>query len=389
MTCVKVPLFTFAWQTTVCFHEISNFFFSAAANLNIHGDSPPPKEVPDMSSATFVSVVSCKIRFHVIFSRLYFSHLVLWYCFFFSTCAFFSLGLFQGGDKLTLALGNHSSTSSPTSTNPESPNDKLINLDSPTKVTPPVPPPRTTSDPNYKPMVENDNNNEHSIPVSVTHFSSGINGHGLERETIFSDDIAIANNSNSNKTSDAATSVRRLLGQSSTTNPFASKTNPFLDSNDQKSNHPGSGTTLDDLVEQKIQDLINANPFTAGTKYNTIGRSNPFSNPNSSKNPFLDNSRATTNNSDKIAATSSGEDVNDSPESSLEPEEVEQTINKIVSTSRIRFLTFLYLTQTLRQQYSSGSSWIYSLYFQCSHCSGPVYGVLKKGVSTTIFDTSW
>lgn len=77
MTCVKVPLFTFAWQTTVCFHEISNFFFSAAANLNIHGDSPPPKEVPDMSSATFVSVVSCKIRFHVIFSRLYFSHLVL------------------------------------------------------------------------------------------------------------------------------------------------------------------------------------------------------------------------------------------------------------------------------------------------------------------------
>ena len=309
--------------------------------------------------------------------------------FFFSTCAFFSLGLFQGGDKLTLALGNHSSTSSPTSTNPESPNDKLINLDSPTKVTPPVPPPRTTSDPNYKPMVENDNNNEHSIPVSVTHFSSGINGHGLERETIFSDDIAIANNSNSNKTSDAATSVRRLLGQSSTTNPFASKTNPFLDSNDQKSNHPGSGTTLDDLVEQKIQDLINANPFTAGTKYNTIGRSNPFSNPNSSKNPFLDNSRATTNNSDKIAATSSGEDVNDSPESSLEPEEVEQTINKIVSTSRIRFLTFLYLTQTLRQQHSSGSSWIYSLYFQCSHCSGPVYGVLKKGVSTTIFDTSW
>merc|ERR1712226_510823 len=37
----------------------------------------------------------------------------------------------------------------------------------------------------------------------------------------------------------------------------------------------------------------------------------------------------TNNNNDKIAATSSGEDVNDSPESSLEPEEVEQTINKI------------------------------------------------------------
>ena len=39
---------------------ISIFCFSTATNLNIHGDSPPPKEVPDMSSATFVSVVSKK-----------------------------------------------------------------------------------------------------------------------------------------------------------------------------------------------------------------------------------------------------------------------------------------------------------------------------------------
>merc|ERR1712001_114751 len=87
---------------------------STATNLNIHGDSPPPKEVPDMSSATFVSV---------------------------------------GGDKLTLALGSstNSSTSPPdTTTSGSSSSDKLINLDSPTnKVTPPVPPPRTTSDPNY------------------------------------------------------------------------------------------------------------------------------------------------------------------------------------------------------------------------------------------------
>merc|ERR1711997_239667 len=28
----------------------------SSANLNIHGESPPPKEIPDMSSATFVSV---------------------------------------------------------------------------------------------------------------------------------------------------------------------------------------------------------------------------------------------------------------------------------------------------------------------------------------------
>merc|ERR550534_2197831 len=82
---------------------------SSSANLNIHGESPPPKEIPDMSSATFVSV---------------------------------------GGDKLTLALGSNnnknisgSPTSPPTSTghgggSPGSPPmDKLINLDSPTSNT--------------------------------------------------------------------------------------------------------------------------------------------------------------------------------------------------------------------------------------------------------------
>ena len=218
-----------------------------------------------------------------------------------------------------------------------------------------MPPPRTTSDPNYKhstelAAVDNqhfiENNNETSIPVSVTHFSSGLNGHGLERETIFTDDHQHATTK-----SDAASIVRQHLGQTTTktsTNPFgtinegsrnlSTKNNPFLN-NDDKSNN----STLDDLVEQKIQDLINANPFTG--KYNTIGRSNPFSNPNSSKNPFLDNTRPS-NNNDKIAATSSGEDVNDSPESSLEPEEVEQTINKIVSY-RITNFTNIFLVLLL------------------------------------------
>ena len=35
------------------------FYYST--NLNLTGDSPPPKEVPDMSSATFVSVVSVDV----------------------------------------------------------------------------------------------------------------------------------------------------------------------------------------------------------------------------------------------------------------------------------------------------------------------------------------
>ena len=96
--------------------------------------------------------------------------------------------------------------------------------------------------------------------------------------------------------------------------------------------------TLDDIVEKKIQDLINANPFNNGTsgttghssgngsggsgnggKFNTIGRSNPFSSPNTSKNPFLDQKSGSGFTDQKI--TSSGEDVNDSPDSSLEPED--------------------------------------------------------------------
>jgi len=164
----------------------------SSTNLNIHGESPPPKEVPDMSSATFVSV---------------------------------------GGDKLTLNLGN------------SSPEMKLINLDtSPTsKVAPPPPPPRTTSDPHYnKNENSNENNNDTSIPVSVTYFSSGLNGHGLERETIFADDHAAT---------DAASIVRQHL------NPFnsGSSKNPFLDSNGQvPSDHKDDkDKSLDDLVEQK------------------------------------------------------------------------------------------------------------------------------------------
>lgn len=200
--------------------------------------------------------------------------------------------------------------------------EKLINLDttSPTTRGPPPPPPRTTSDPHYNKNENNENNNDTSIPVSVTYFSSGLNGHGLERETIFADDHAAT---------DAASIVRQHL------NPFSvtgSSKNPFLDSNGQvpaENSSDDKDKSLDDLVEQKIQDLINANPFNSnGSKFNTIGRSNPFSN----KNPFL-NGSGTTTDSSKIAATSSGEDVNDSPDSSLEPDhEVHNSIDTVHST---------------------------------------------------------
>ena len=277
---------------------------------------------------------------------------------------FFSI---QGGDKLTLNLGN------------SSPEMKLINLDtSPTsKVAPPPPPPRTTSDPHYnKNENSNENNNDTSIPVSVTYFSSGLNGHGLERETIFADDHAAT---------DAASIVRQHL------NPFnsGSSKNPFLDSNGQvpTSDHKDDkDKSLDDLVEQKIQDLINANPFNSnGSKFNTIGRSNPFSN----KNPFL-NGSGTTTDSSKIAATSSGEDVNDSPDSSLEPDphevhndDIEQmtNINKIVSSSRLRTLGLWQVLSFCKKQKYFGHNYL-AMNFQ-------FHAAFSMPIGTTILDTNW
>ena len=196
---------------------------------------------------------------------------------------------FKGGDKLTLALGNKNLSGSPTSSGSSPPIcDKLINLDSPPPASttapltpikggggPPLPPPRTTSDPNYninkstlnqaennqnnstkKPTETdttiNENNND-STNLSVTYFSSGLNGHGIERETIFTDD---------RHSTDAASIVRQHLGGTGS-NPFTSNNhnsskNPFLNSANAGDKHNES---LDDIVEKKIQDLINANPF--------------------------------------------------------------------------------------------------------------------------------
>ena len=359
--------------------------------------------------------------------------------------AFFCFVFLKGGDKLTLALGSNnnknisgSPTSPPTSTghggspgggpgSPPGPMDKLINLDSPTSNTsagapllplraegpkgpgatggPPLPPPRTTSDPSYNinkiqkttsennthnsstntknisnedlldTLTTNENNND-STNLSVTYFSSGLNGHGIERETIFTDDRRPS--VSASLTKDAASIVRQHLGSSvSGSNPFTNNysnsttttpsKNPFLLDSSSTTGEKNNSETLDDIVEKKIQDLINANPFNNGTsgttgnsssgngsgggsgngnggKFNTIGRSNPFSSPNTSKNPFLDQKSGFTDQKSSGGLTdqkitSSGEDVNDSPDSSLEPEDHHNgllhetpSINKIVST---------------------------------------------------------
>lgn len=235
------------------------------------------------------------------------------------------------------------------------------------KVTPPAPPPRTSSDPNYGKAGETtaENNN---VPVSVTYFSAASGAiNGVERETIFADDHA------SSPSSDAANIVRQHLG----TNPFnqSSSTNPFLDPEE-----PSTKESLDDLVEKKIQDLINANPFNAGGKFNTIGRSNPFSS-NGGNNPFLDSSR-----NGKVAATSSGEDVNDSPDSSLEPEDHNEmeSINKIVST-RLRCLTRYQVLNKSGQRYFGHSLLFNHLPHAAEFDGNQPSLVLPK----TILETSW
>jgi hypothetical protein len=82
------------------------------------------------------------------------------------------------------------------------------------------------------------------------------------------------------------------------------------------------------------------NPFTG--KFNTIGRSNPFSTPNRSRNPFLDN---TTPDSDPVSngngdsenskAESSSPDASIDPTPILTPTLIDElskpTLNKIVS----------------------------------------------------------
>jgi len=164
-----------------------------------------------------------------------------------------------GGDKLTLNLGTlakqevitsqlievDSSTTSTTTTLSTQPS----NLELLSTLTTPLAPSMVSSHP----------------PISVTHFSE--NGlAGVQRETLFTDTYQTnaASNAKSNTTDNASHAINN-------TNPF---TNNYVP--------PSSSPT-----PTQTQTQTN-NPFGAGQKFATIGRSNPFSSPNKSKNPFLD-----------------------------------------------------------------------------------------------------
>ncbi len=99
------------------------------------------------------------------------------------------------------------------------------------------------------------------------------------------------------------------------------------------------------LVEESSSELPSSdsvNPF----KYNTIGRSNPFTNPNRSRNPFLDNTTdgLTSDNPDSEGLPMNGGQLNGangSPDASIDPtpiltptvleDSTKPTVNKIVS----------------------------------------------------------
>lgn len=178
-----------------------------------------------------------------------------------------------GGDKLTLNLGCLSQTEVLTT--------KLIEVESP-------PPASTPSNLELLSSLTID------LPVSVTHFSS--NGQaGVQRETLFSD---------------LPSAEQCSTVSSSTTNPFTqnfvppSTSSSFLPT-------PSPNSTFTSSPGQAN------NPF-AGQKFATIGRSNPFSSPTKSKNPFLD-PVVPSNNVPAVDSPMSTGSPNNSPETSLEP----------------------------------------------------------------------
>ena len=237
----------------------------------------------------------------------------------------------QGGDKLTLALGSAASPKSEVVTS------QLIEVDSsPTLTTTTV-----TSQPSNIDLLSSIatlatplSPSKVSLPISVTHFSE--NGMaGLQRETLFSDNFLNSGVSTSPTTT--ATTDTASKGTNST-NPFVGNfvppptipTIPTIPSIPSIPTAPITSTT------QSQSDTENQTQ-----KFATIGRSNPFTSPNKSKNPFLDRLDApvapTIPPSQPATSPSpmSTGSLSNSPEASLDPtsetDSSSSTLNKIVS----------------------------------------------------------
>ena len=230
----------------------------------------------------------------------------------------------QGGDKLTLSLQGASNL--------------LVDLE-PEATAPPsslellaahLPPPLTAVP---APAA--------GLPVSVTHFS--LNGlAGVQRETLFSD-VFTASSNNSTTASLETTGPVFNTSPSSTTSSFNAN-NPFINNNiniinNNNANNNNNNSNND--ASSSNGGLSNGNSSGGGgQKFATIGRSNPFTSPNRSKNPFLD--RLEGNGDCPVGATNGGPGPGSpmstspatSPEASLDPVSdsgSSTTLNKIVS----------------------------------------------------------
>ena len=214
--------------------------------------------------------------------------------------------------------------------------EKLINIDPVTASSskmnrdgasshrPPPPPPRISSDPNNpvnlnKNLINGDSKSlAENLPVSVTHFSPATNGVGLEKETIFTEE---------NGMDSTASHVNGLIDST----PKAKNTNPFLTNSSESSpdNEPSAVFRSQSRKENNNYENVRmfpvqgettssgGNPFTA--KFNTIGRSNPFSSVKggspSRNNPFLDTNGSSCDNGENNHVTIQ----TNSPDASIDP----------------------------------------------------------------------
>merc|ERR1719336_2466076 len=142
-----------------------------------------------------------------------------------------------------------------------------------------------------------------TLPVSVTHFSPSMNGFGLEKETIFTEENGI--NGHDNGISET---------KPKNTNPFLSNS-PESENDNYRSQMRKENNNYENVRLFAESEASPANPFTSG-KFNTIGRSNPFSsvkgNNTNRNNPFLDTSGSTCDTTDSTIKPNS-------PDASIDP----------------------------------------------------------------------
>jgi len=243
-------------------------------NPNIATGDSPPKEVGDKSSATFVSV---------------------------------------GGDKLTLNLGSIAQPAEPPTT------ANLIEVDNP---------------PAAPTNLELLSSLSIDLPVSVTHFSS--NGlAGVQRETLFSDLPINAEQCNTVSSSTTNPFTQNFVPPTTITSSTSTNSQPsFLPTPTTTST--SASTTNGHHVQAANTTNQQNNPF-AGQKFATIGRSNPFSSPTKSKNPFLEPvvppmTTAMQPSTTDSPMSTTGSPTN-SPEASIEPVVSSQAMLSKIETS--------------------------------------------------------